>query len=399
MATKGRAVTQVADRLHVYRRPGSPHWQIEYTDSTGGRHRKTAGTHSIATAQRRARIVSEHVEAALAHSDTFATMADAYLAAAPRRLSPSTLRTRRSHLERLARWLGAERVTTLTTARLLRFYHDELRPAVRTQKTANQYLYSLGAVLHHAREQGIEFDDPIPALRAAIRKRGSTKRDRAEHDASAHIRPLELADLAELVEAARADSLESLCHVLLMADAGLRASESIGLVWGNVIWGLDADDRRRHLWIDRARPQDREPEPPKSGRARKVDMSRRLRAALLALRDARGHPGPEVEVLGWTHDRWSRAAWPAICEAAGVKARPKDLRDTFASQLLTAGVQLGYISVQLGHSTPLTTVQHYARWCAMDEYREPVRLAAGELPADLLARFAESRFAEQRATA
>ena len=38
----------------------------------------------------------------------------------------------------------------------------------------------------------------------------------------------------------------------------------------------------------------------------------------------------------------------------------KDLRDTFASQLLTAGVQLGYVSAQLGHADVGVTT--YARW-------------------------------------
>ena len=41
---------------------------------------------------------------------------------------------------------------------------------------------------------------------------------------------------------------------------------------------------------------------------------------------------------------------------------PKDLRDTFASQLLTAGVQLGYVSGQLGHADVSVTTRHYARW-------------------------------------
>ncbi len=66
----------------------------------------------------------------------------------------------------------------------------------------------------------------------------------------------------------------------------------------------------------------------------------------------------------------------------------KDLRDTFASQLLTAGVQLGYVSIQLGHSDVAVTARHYARWIEDDLYREPMRLESGEVPADLLARLA-----------
>jgi integrase len=50
----------------------------------------------------------------------------------------------------------------------------------------------------------------------------------------------------------------------------------------------------------------------------------------------------------------------------------KDLRDTFASQLLTAGVQLGYVSAQLGHADVAVTARQYARWIEDDHYREPM---------------------------
>jgi integrase len=38
--------------------------------------------------------------------------------------------------------------------------------------------------------------------------------------------------------------------------------------------------------------------------------------------------------------------------------RIKDLRDTYASQLLTAGIQLGYVSAQLSHANVAITAQH-----------------------------------------
>ena len=48
---------------------------------------------------------------------------------------------------------------------------------------------------------------------------------------------------------------------------------------------------------------------------------------------------------------------------------------------------MGYVQVQLGHSTPQVTASHYAKWCATGGvYREPLRLLEGEVPADLLAR-------------
>jgi hypothetical protein len=79
--------------------------------------------------------------------------------------------------------------------------------------------------------------------------------------------------------------------------------------------------------------------------------------------------------------------WRRILKRAAIgHRRVKDLRDTFASQLLTAGVQLGYVSVQLGHADVGVTARHYPRWADGDGYRDPMRLQVGEVPADLLER-------------
>jgi len=39
-----------------------------------------------------------------------------------------------------------------------------------------------------------------------------------------------------------------------------------------------------------------------------------------------------------------------------------DLRHTFASLLLAAGAPITYVSAQLGHATPTTTLRFYAKW-------------------------------------
>ncbi len=81
---------------------------------------------------------------------------------------------------------------------------------------------------------------------------------------------------------------------------------------------------------------------------------------------------------------------PAMKADGSTRLRsPKDLRDTFASQLLTAGVQLGYVSRQLGHSDVSVTARHYARWAGGDAYRSPLEVSDDEVPADLLARLTE----------
>ena len=58
---------------------------------------------------------------------------------------------------------------------------------------------------------------------------------------------------------------------------------------------------------------------------------------------------------------FGRMSWRRICEQAKAgHLWRKDLRDTIASQLITAGVQLGYVSRQLGHADISTTAKHYA---------------------------------------
>ncbi len=69
---------------------------------------------------------------------------------------------------------------------------------------------------------------------------------------------------------------------------------------------------------------------------------------------------------------------------------PKDLRDTFASQLLSVGIQLPYVSKQRGHADVGVTAKHYARWTGGNTYRSPLNVGEGEVPADLLSRLAKS---------
>lgn len=137
----------------------------------------------------------------------------------------------------------------------------------------------------------------------------------------------------------------------------------------------------------------------KSGRERVVAMSRRLRAALLAFQLEQGRPesGPIASV---DHANYRKRHFQKVCKAAKMSLAlkqdgstrvrtPKDLRDTYASQLLTAGIQLGYVSRQLGHSDVSITARHCARWAGGDAYRSPLEVREGEVPADLLSRLNE----------
>jgi integrase len=92
-------------------------------------------------------------------------------------------------------------------------------------------------------------------------------------------------------------------------------------------------------------------------------MSRRLRSDLAALHRAQFEPGLDERALPALDPRnFSQRAWRRVPKRAGLERRnPEDLRDTYASWLLSLGVQLGYVSQQLGHADVGVTARHYAR--------------------------------------
>jgi integrase len=81
--------------------------------------------------------------------------------------------------------------------------------------------------------------------------------------------------------------------------------------------------------------------------------------------------------------------WADLCaiKRVGAGARKlKDLRDSYASHLLSAGIPLVCVSKQIGHQSMQLTERHYAHWIPDgDEYQAPLALEPGEIPADLLA--------------
>ena len=287
----------------------------------------------------------------------------------------------------LVRFFGRMRLDEIGTRELLAFWRTEVVAANRSTQTGKHMVNVVEQVYLTAMDAEQIGTSPVPEFRARLKAKRRGKLARAEQSSS--VRPVTFDELARLLTAAEAESPRAALLVRVLAHAGLRLGEARALTWGCIKWGEDASDLTRALRVSRNLPTGvTEVEATKSGKPRTVGLSRALRSALRLAWVEAGQPGPGALVFpGLDGDNFRAREWRRICERAGVGHRAlKDLRDTFASQLLTAGVQLGYISAQLGHADVATTAKHYAAQVEGQSYSRPAELADGELPADLIER-------------
>ena len=178
-----------------------------------------------------------------------------------------------------------------------------------------------------------------------------------------------------------------------MLDAGLRVGEAAGLRWSHVHLGESLNDCSRRLVIEESRARGRYKGAPKSGRTREVPLSRRLLLVLRAWWIVQGQPAPGEHVLPGFHTaNYHRRHFAHVLKSAKLTGRgytPKNLRHSFASWLLTAGVRIEYVGELLGHADGgITASKHYAKWVPRG-YVEAPALSDGELVVDLIARIAE----------
>lgn len=287
----------------------------------------------------------------------------------------------------LVAWFGDFDLSEIGRRHLMEWWTARIVQGERTTKTGRNYLDALAGLFRYAEDLELVDESPTNAFRRSLRRRGATKSARAAKGPSEAITPFGADDLASFMQAStEAAGAGHLVDVLLL-DAGLRMGEAHGIRWGDVWWGRGARDATRSLRIAVSVARGRYEGRTKSGRERRVQLSRRL---LILLREEwlrRGQPTGDERVLeAFEPSEYRTGHFASVCTAAKIgHRRPKDLRDTFASHLLSAGFQLAYVSAQLGHGDVAVTARHYARWVESDRYVEPPRLQEGDVPADVLA--------------
>jgi integrase len=188
----------------------------------------------------------------------------------------------------------------------------------------------------------------------------------------ARVRTFTAAELAALLETARLPRFAWLYPILVfLVSTGARRGEALGLRWA------DVDLVRGVVAIRRARVRGRYVVP-KSGREREIPLdaaSPLLREVLLEAIVRGESPAPDALVFTSPRgcilqERNVHRGWYRLRRAAGVSPlRMHDLRHTFASRAIGAGVSIPRVSAWLGHAQIATTLAVYTH--VLPPNREP----------------------------
>lgn len=260
---------------------------------------------------------------------------------------------------RIAPHLGRRRLATLNAAQVTKWRRDLL--AKHSPNSANKALASLKAMNRWARGEGLSvnrsFDDvkPLPTPEPA--------------DAHPYT-PSEVATIADSFPRLRDRTL-----VLVAAYTGLRWSELVALEWDDLM--LDHPEQpmlevRRSMDIGAGFQR----KAPKSGKPRHVPILAPGVEALLEWREhqttARGvvFPSRNGNPLGtawYVHDTSSPEPTAKdgplgrARKRCGIHIEPHQLRDTFASIMIAAGIGEIELSEMLAHRSLETTRRNYGR--------------------------------------
>ena len=229
-----------------------------------------------------------------------------------------------------------------------------------------QALDLLGSVLEHAFVSGRVTENPV----RRVKKARLPRREEVQALSPASI---------EMMRAALGVRDATLLSVL--AYAGLRPGEALGLRWGDV--------RERTILIQRSISLGEEADT-KTRQHRTVRLLAPLAADLRSWRMAAGHPDDDQLVFPGKHGKpwtqaayqsWRRRAFRRATQAAGLAdARPYDLRHSFASLLLHEGRSVIYVARQLGHDARLTLTRYGH---VIDELEDTPRIEAEAAIADV----------------
>jgi integrase len=232
-----------------------------------------------------------------------------------------------------------------------------------SRNTIRLIVTSLRAVLSAALED--KLIDSNPASKVGK----FNKRERGQNKAQAMTTEEALGFLSACVEVCP----EYYALFFTALRSGLRKSELIALKWGDIQFGESEDDKNRFLLVQRHYYMGHYGTS-KTHTCRRVDMSKQLRTVLMArkedalLRAFQLGKTSVVDELVFPSEAGTpicpdnigpRYMGPALEKAGLRKFRFHDLRHTFGSLLIQAGVSPAYVQKQMGHRSIQVTIDVY----------------------------------------
>jgi len=339
----------------IYKSPTSGSYEIQYTDSSGRvRWQRVPG------GLREARYARAEIQAKLGRGEllirgdrTLADVGEEWLAA-QHHLRP---RTRSLYLTALERHinprLGARRISDISVDRIAAFIL-ELQQSGLAGSTVRGIMTPLGRILSYSARRGLISDNPVNRLERGERPRIGRREMR-----------ILARDEIDALLGAVISSYRPLIATAIFT--GLRQGELLGLTWADVDFANGAVHVRCQL--DRSR----ERTAPKTPQAyRQVVLMPSLAKLLRTHKLASGHSngsdpvfatltGAPMNYRNATRRGFTAAVQKVKLDRPGEpRLRFHDLRHTFASLLIAEGLNIVYVSRQLGHASPSFTLNVYS---------------------------------------
>lgn len=289
--------------------------------------------------------------------------AERWLESLPARLRPRTVKSYRElyrlHIAPTLKEIGLAEIKRVQVKALLL---DKQRQGL-SRNTVRLIGACLSALCSEAIDDGLLAASPAVALGRWLGARG----DHGDPGGRQRtIRPFSAEQLARLLATARELCPRYYPLFLTLARTGCRPGEALALRW------IDVNFQSREILIERALSAGRVGAT-KTGRSRRADMSRELAAVLGRLRKETKAPAGWVFLSragGLINEDWPRRVFAKVLERAQLSGHtPYDLRHTFATLHLAKGHPITYVSAQLGHSDPSTTLRWYAHWLPTSDKR------------------------------
>ncbi len=330
-------------------------WCIDFYDQYGKRRLKVLPKDATKTeAKKVLREIEDQVEKRIfmptKNIPLFSEVAEDWLEFKKPNVRASTWDGYRAHLEHHFDEINHLKINRITTPTVEKFivYHLKEGMSIPNLK---KVLVTFNQVMKYAvRHRYIDYNP----VRDAERPRG--RGEDVGKDAAIQI--LTPSEINRLIEAEKDLKYKTLFRLAIMS--GARQGELLGLKWTDVDWF------NNQIHIQRTFNKGRWYKPKSKESKRKIDLGPTTMAGLkswklacppndldLVFPNEAGQPLNHANML-------SRHFFPALKKAGTPRIRFHDLRHTYASLLIDQGENIKYIQSQLGHSSPIITLDVYA---------------------------------------